>query len=227
MLKKIIHIGILMRFILSIVFTFFLVGCTITAPSQSSSSKSSTSKTTETSSSSSSSSDTALPISPQVRMLENRTIYDEDKSKAPDISGEYGLESGTDNYKSVSKAYMVIEKLDDTNFGYYYAVQDEKAKASDSTFGIFRYKEGKFLNKVLDEGTTTTLNDNITLITEGQRLKLVVLRSYGKRVIIWSRVLEDGKTEEPILTEALADAKNSYNQIYKEKFSQLTEKEGY
>jgi len=227
MLKKIILIGILMRFILSIIFTFFLVGCSFTAPSQSPSLESSTSKTTEISSSSSTSSDTELPVSPQVQMLENRTIYDEDKSKAPDISGEYGLETGTDNYKSIAKAYMVIEKLDDTNFGYYYAVQDEKAKAADGTFGIFRYKEGKFLNKVLDDGTTTTLNDNITLITEGQRLKLIVLRSYGKRVIIWSRVLEDGKTEDPFLTEALADAKISYTQIYKEKFSQLTEKEGY
>jgi hypothetical protein len=169
---------------------------------------------------------TALPISPQVKMLESRTAYEENKLIAPDISGEYELETGTDNYKSIAKAHMVIEKLDDTNFGYYYAVQDEKAKASDSVFGIFRYKNEKFLNKVLDKGTTTTLNDNITLITEGQRLKLVVLRSYGKRIIIWSRVLEEDKEIDDILKESLADAKVSYTQIYKEKFDKLTEKEG-
>jgi len=204
-----------MPVILTLILSLIMLGCTVPP------SPDNHSKTNKTASSS------ALPISPQVKMLESRTTYDENKLIAPDISGEYELETGTDHYKSVAKAYMVIEKLDDTNFGYYYAVQDEKAKASDGIFGIFRYKNGTFLNKVIDKGTTTTLNDNITLITEGQRLKLVVLRSYGKRVIIWSRVLEDGKKEDPILTESLADAKVSYTQIYKEKFNQLTEKKSY
>ena len=203
-----------MPVILPLILSLLMLGCAVPTPPKSNL------KIDKISSSS-------LPISPQVKMLESRTTYDENKLIAPDISGEYELETGTDNYKNVSKAYMVIEKLDDINFGYYYAVQDEKAKASDAIFGIFRYKEGKFLNKVLDEGTTTTLNDNITLITEGQRLKLVVLRSYGKRIIIWSRVLEDGQKEDSILSESLADAKISYTQIYKEKFDQLTEKEGY
>ena len=203
-----------MPVILTFILSFLMLGCSVPTPPDNNS------ETTKASSSSA-----PLPISPQVQMLENRTAYDENKLIAPDISGEYELETGTDNYKNISKAYMVIEKLDDKNFGYYYAVQDEKAKASDGIFGIFRYKGGKFLNKVLDEKTTTTLNDNITLITEGQRLKLVVLRSYGKRVIIWSRVLEDGQKEDPLLTESLADAKVSYTQIYKQKFDKLTEKE--
>ena len=220
-----------MPVILTLILSLLMLGCSsVEEPSPNISSTSSISpispnKTVKHSSSSSSSS--TLPISPQVKMLENRTAHEQNKFIAPDISGEYELETGTDNYKSISKAYMVIEKLDDTNFGYYYAVQDEKAKASDAIFGIFRYKEEKFLNKVLDEGNVTTLNDNITLITEGQRLKLVVLRSYGKRIIIWSRVLEDGQKEDPILSESLADAKVSYTQIYKEKFDQLTEKESY
>jgi len=211
-----------MPVILTLILSLFMLGCSVPTPPDNNS------ETNKTSPSPSPTSTLApLPISPQVKMLENRTAYDENKLIAPDISGEYELETGTDNYKSIATAYMVIEKLDDKNFGYYYAVQDEKAKASDAIFGIFRYKEGKFLNKVLDEGNVTTLNDNITLITEGQRLKLVVLRSYGKRVIIWSRVLEDGQKENPILTESLADAKVSYTQIYKQKFDQLTEKEGY
>jgi hypothetical protein len=205
-----------MPVILPLILLFILLGCAVSTPPDNHIKPSS--PITESD---------VLPISPQVRMLENRTSYDENKLIAPDISGEYELETGTDNYKSIAKAHMVIEKLDDKNFGYYYAVQDEKAKASDAIFGIFRYKKGKFLNKVLDEGTTTTLNDNITLITEGQRLKLVVLRSYGKRIIIWSRILEENKKEAPILAESLADAKTSYTQIYKEKFDKLTEKETY
>jgi len=171
-------------------------------------------------------SEESLPISPQISMLENRTVYVEDKSIAPDISGKYELEQGTDHQKTVSKAYMVIEKLDDVNYGYYYAVQDEKAIAN-GIFGIFRYREGTFLNKVLDEGNVTTLNHNITLITEGQRLKLVVVASFGKRTIIWSRVLEEGKKVPKVLSEALADAKISYTQIYKNKFDSFTEKEGH
>ena len=169
----------------------------------------------------------SLPISPQISMLENRTVYEEDKSIAPDISGNYELERGTDHQKSVSKAYMVIEKLDDQNYGYYYAVQDEKAIA-DGLFGIFRYRDGTFLNKVVDgDSEITTLNHNITLITEGQRLKLVVKGSFGKRTIIWTRVLEDGKKEDKSLSSALADAKKSYTQIYKDRFNTFIEKEGY
>jgi len=167
----------------------------------------------------------SLPVSPQVSMLENRTAYEDNKSIAPNISGTYELETGTDHHKNVSNAYMVIEKLNDQNYGYYYAVQDEKATAN-AFFGIFRYREGTFLNKVLDEGNMTTLNHNITLISEGQRLKLIVIGSFGKRTIIWSRVLEDNKTENKVLSEALADAKISYTQIYKDKFDTFTEKEG-
>ena len=204
-----------MPVILTLILSLLLFGCSI--PNQPTS-ESNTTKTSQLDKHS-------LPISPQVSMLENRTTYVEDKSIAPNISGTYELETGTDHHKIVSNAYMVIEKLDDQNYGYYYAVQDEKAIAN-GFFGIFRYRDGTFLNKVLDEGTVTTLNHNITLISEGQRLKLIVIGSFGKRIIIWSRVLEDNKTENKVLSEALADAKVSYTQIYKEKFDTFTEKEG-
>lgn len=204
-----------MPVILTFILSLFLLGCSVPNPPTS---ENNTTKTSQTDKNS-------LPISPQVSMLKNRTAYAEDKSIAPNIEGAYELETGTDHQKTVSNAYMIIEKLDDKNYGYYYAVQDEKAIA-DSFFGIFRYRDGTFLNKVLDEGSVTTLNHNITLITEGQRLKLIVIGSFGKRVIIWSRVLEDNKKENKILSEALADAKISYTQIYKEKFDTFTEKEG-
>jgi hypothetical protein len=204
-----------MPVILTLILSFFLLGCSVLKQPDSANSTTETTKVDKN----------ALPISPQVSMLENRTAYKEDKSIAPNISGAYELETGTDHHKTVSNAYMVIEKLDDLNYGYYYAVQDEKATAN-GFFGIFRYREGTFLNKVLDEGNVTTLNHNITLITEGQRLKLIVIGSFGKRTIIWSRVLEDNKTENKVLSEALADAKISYTQIYKDKFDTFTEKEG-
>jgi hypothetical protein len=204
-----------MPVILTLILSLFLFGCSVLKPQISDENATKTTKIDNLS----------LPVSPQVSMLENRTAYKEDKSVAPNISGTYELETGTDHHKNVTNAYMVIEKLNDQNYGYYYAVQDEKATAN-GFFGIFRYREGTFLNKVLDEGNVTTLNHNITLITEGQRLKLIVIGSFGKRTIIWSRVLEDNKTENNVLSEALADAKISYTQIYKEKFDTFTEKEG-
>ena len=216
-----------MPVIFTIIFSLFLVGCSVTnIPNKSLNIPETTqldSNITETIQLNLDKD--SLPISPQIKMLENRTAYKEDKSIAPNISGIYELETGTDHHKMVSNAYMVIEKLDDLNYGYYYAVQDAKAIAN-GFFGIFRYRDGTFLNKVLDEGSVTTLNHNITLITEGQRLKLVVIGSFGKRTIIWSRVLEDDKRENKVLSEALADAKVSYTQIYKDKFDTFTEKEG-
>ena len=207
-----------MPFILTLVFAFLFFGCAgspTPKTNHSSSSKSSTKSISPISIK-------ELPISPQVVMLESRTIYDENQFIPPDISGDYELEQGTDNYKIISNAYMTIEKLDDINYGYYYAVQDEKATAN-SFLGIFRYKDGAFVNKVIESGTTTSLNDNIKLITEGQRLKLVVLTSYGRRTIIWSRVLEDGKKENEALKDAMKDGKIGYTQIYKNKFKEFTE----
>jgi len=201
-----------MPFILTLVFAFFFFGCAASTPQNNHTNSKSISA----------SSPTKLPISPQVVMLESRTIYKHNKFIPPDISGNYELEQGTDNYKNISNAYMTIEKLDDINYGYYYAIQDEKATAN-SFVGIFRYKDGEFVNKVIESNTTTSLNDNIKLISEGQRLKLVVLTSYGKRTIIWSRVLEDGKKEHESLTEAMKIGKVDYTQIYKEKFKNFTE----
>ena len=204
-----------MPVLLTLILSFFLIGCSIPNQPNIENNSTKTSKSNKES----------LPISPQVQMLENRTVYAEDKSIAPDIAGTYELERGTDHNTEVSDAYMVIEKLNDQNYGYYYAIKDGKATPN-GFFGIFRYRDGTFLNKVLDEGNMTTLNHNITLITEGQRLKLVVVSSFGKKTIIWTRVLEDNKTENKELSEALADAKISYTQIYKEKFDNFTEKEG-
>jgi len=205
-----------MPIFLTLILSFFLIGCAI--PNQPNIENNTTKTTSKLNKES-------LPISPQVQMLENRTVYPEDKSVAPDIAGRYELERGTDHNTEVSDAYMVIEKLNDQNYGYYYAIKDGKATPN-GFFGIFRYRDGTFLNKVLDEGNVTTLNHNITLITEGQRLKLVVISSFGKKTIIWTRVLEDNKKENKELSEALNDAKVSYTQIYKEKFDNFTEKEG-
>jgi hypothetical protein len=160
-----------------------------------------------------------LPISPQFNGGKNEMDEAIDVS---DISGTYELEKGVDNYKTITKANMIIEKLDHQNFGYYYAVQDEKATPN-AFFGIFRLKNGTYYSKVIESETTTSLNSNIKLIIEDERLKLTVLTSYGRRIIVWSKVVDKTLIQDKELDEAMLDAKNSYTQIYKNKFHNLTE----
>jgi len=160
-----------------------------------------------------------LPLSPQ---LNGEPSELDEIIDISDISGTYELEKGVDNYKTVTKANMIIEKLDYENYGYYYAVQDEKATPN-AYFGIFRFKNGTYYNKVIESDTTTSLNDNIKLIIQDERLKLTVFTSYGRRIIIWDKVVNKTLIEDKELTEALKDAKESYTQIYKNKFANFTE----
>jgi len=160
-----------------------------------------------------------LPVSPQFHEDANDV---DDLIDVSDISGTYELEKGVDNYKTVTKANMIIEKLDNENFGYYYAVQDEKSTPN-AFFGIFRFKNNTYYNKVIESDTTTSLNDNIKLVIEDERLKLTVLTSYGRRIIIWDKVINKTLIQDTELTEALKDAKESYTQIYKDKFADFTE----
>ena len=200
-----------MPFILTLVLALFFTACANTTKTPDVTPSTSTSPTPLT--------QNELPISPQFNAGTNEMNEAIDVS---DISGTYELEKGVDNYKTITKANMIIEKLDHENFGYYYAVQDEKATPN-AYFGIFRFKNGTYYSKVIESNTTTSLNSNIKLIIEDERLKLTVLTSYGRRIIVWSKVLNKTLIQDKELKEAMIDAKNSYTQIYKNKFDNFTE----
>jgi len=208
-----------MPFILTLMLALLLTGCATNPSIEPSPSTMTTKKTPTITPKKHILTEADLPISPQ---LNGEPSELDEMIDVSDISGTYELEKGVDNYKTITKANMIIEKLDHENFGYYYAVQDEKATPN-AYFGIFRFKNGTYYNKVIESDTTTSLNANIKLIIADDRLKLTVLTSYGRRIIIWDKVLYKTLIQDKELTEALKDAKESYTQIYKDKFDNFTE----
>jgi len=146
-------------------------------------------------------------------------------NSAPDISGKYSLSQGVYSYGSISKeiiaSTLVIEKLDSDDFGFYYSAKVTKL-SPDNYFGIFHYKDGKFYNRVLETNTTTSLEDNIELIKDDEKIKLTVHTTTGKRIIIWKQKVKSNLVDTQELEDALKEAKSNYIQIYKERFEGFT-----
>ena len=142
---------------------------------------------------------------------------------APDIQGEYRFLRGTNLNvnKSIEEGYLVIEKLDETNFGYYYTFSLEKSTPS-TLFGIFNYDKGRFHQRVIkNEGSLTTENlTNTKIVTDGEKLELEVNIEGGSVNILWEYDLEGVVPFK--LQKSLKEAKQHYKEIYKDKFSQLT-----
>lgn len=148
-----------------------------------------------------------------------------EKSHAvPDISGNYALVKGSYIYNNGSLALqnkiesstMVIEKLDQNNFGYYYVTQVEGLNI-EGYFGGFTYKDGQFFQKVIDyPNTNTLLYDNITLVPKNHALKLTVKTINAKRVIQWNKI-DDVNESDPTILSALEEEKKAYLELFKEK----------
>ena len=135
-----------------------------------------------------------------------------------DIQGKYTLERGqisfADIRKNINSSDLVIEKLNENDFGFYYTIQVED-HSFDRYFGIFHYKDDKFVQKVISDGGEVSYYDNIELIKEEDRLKLTVKTNQGKRIIIWN------KNEENSPTAELLKAKKSYTGVCKAKYNEL------
>ena len=145
-------------------------------------------------------------------------------SSTPKIEGVYSLVEGSYIYKKyglafkskIEKSYIVIEKFDDNNFGYYYVTKLHDI-STQSYFGGFTYKNEKFYQRVIDyQRGGSILRDNITLNKENDRLQLMVKTMDGKRVMIW-RKQEQIKISNKAIYTALMDEKKVYKQLYKEK----------
>lgn len=143
----------------------------------------------------------------------------------PDISGKYALVEGAYIYNNgdlalqntIEASSIVIEKLDDENFGYYYVAKVEGMKNTEGYFGGFTYKDGQFYQKVIDYPTTNTLlYDNISLISEEDSLKLTVKTINAKRVIHWNKVNTIQK-DNTLISTALEEEKKAYIELFKEK----------
>ena len=140
----------------------------------------------------------------------------------PDIQGSYTLIEGANlNVKKrMEEGYLVIEKLDETNFGYYYTFILEESTPS-NFFGIFNYDKGKFHQRVIrDEGSLKTENlTNTKILTDGDKLALEVNIRGGSVNILWKHGIEEIASLK--LQKSLKEAKQNYKEIYKNNFSQL------
>ena len=145
---------------------------------------------------------------------------------APDIQGKYSLVQGSKSFgsgvrKMMEEGYLVIEKLDDNNFGYYYAFSVEKSSPI-SLFGIFNYEKGEFHQRVIkDEGAFTTENlTNTKIVTNGNQLGLDVNIEGGSVSSMWE--YDSSEFISPTIQKSLNEAKKDYKEIYKDRFSKLT-----
>ena len=163
---------------------------------------------------------TLLPTSTKKK---STFISEERKSDSyiPDIEGTYNLiegfysygEHGVLNKEKIKDSTIVIEKLSETEFGFYYVTRLENTLTT-SYFGGFTYKDDKFYQKVIDyPSTNTLLRDNITLKKKGNLLRLIVESTDEQRTILWG--LSSSGT--PSLAEKLDEEKNNYMTLYKEK----------
>lgn len=139
----------------------------------------------------------------------------------PNIAGTYNLVKGAYIYNNGSLALqntieassIVVEKLDENDFGYYYVTQVEGLK-TEGYFGGFTYKDGHFYQKVIDYPTTnTTLRDNIHLESTEDSLKLTVKTINAKRVIHWKK----NDTYTKSIETALKQEKRDYLELFKDR----------
>ena len=140
----------------------------------------------------------------------------------PPIEGKYNLVQGQYVFKdknlfmgdSIEASSIVIEKLSENDFGFYYVTKLKKHDAQ-GYFGGFTYKDKKFYQKLIDYPTTNTiLRDNISLKKSDETLTLTVHTLNGTRIITWK------KSDEPVSTlisDALDRERKDYLQLYRER----------
>jgi hypothetical protein len=220
-----------MRFIITVIVALLLTACTTTSPSPESS---------DNNQSKSIASTVPHELQPEVQtslpdsseFTEYNNFEANITSHDYDIEGRYKLRRGLymhggQNRGEIVNAYLVIEKLDDNNFGYYYA--DKTAKLPpNSTFGIFYYdKEAKkFHQKIIDGNSLIIRKGGINIIKDGDRLKITIRQSPGRKIIIWEKTEQIDIEQALLLDNAIEEARDSYVQVYQKNFEKLSENEG-
>jgi len=151
----------------------------------------------------------------------NSIINDSDTDIAPDqYSGYYKFIKGTDSFQgmfeSIDDGFLVIEKLDDNDFGFYYVIQSKKFPPNEK-YGIFHYKDGKFFQKFIND---PVLRDNVEMKKSDISLETAIATNKGTQAIQWETSSEDWiDTLSPKLQKLLKHSKENYRQIYKDKFT--------
>jgi len=159
---------------------------------------------------------------PIIQSSSSQTITIDTDTDIPNenYEGYYNLIKGSTHlggsYQQLDYGFLVIEKLDENDFGFYYVIQKGNSAPTDR-YGIFHYKEGKFFQKFLDG---SPLRDNVKVLKSGMELSTMISGNLGEYNLRWQEAFaEDINTLSPKLQTYLKDSKESYRQIYKENFS--------
>jgi hypothetical protein len=97
-----------------------------------------------------------------------------------------------------------------------------------STFGIFYYdKEAKkFHQKIIDGNSLIIRKGGINIIKDGDRLKITIRQSPGRKIIIWEKTEQIDIEQALLLDNAIEEARDSYVQVYQKNFEILSVNEG-
>jgi uncharacterized protein YehS (DUF1456 family) len=159
-------------------------------------------------------------------------------TKKPSIEGNYTLKEGRYSYNSnnaiaklVNSSDLVIEKLDDDDYGYYFTMQVENLTPTEE-YGIFHKKDNKFFKRIIystnitkdsnisidsnisDEHLKTEITNKVEIIVTEDTIKISMKIRDGKMVMIWSR--DKDSTKE--ITKGMRRAEHEYFKTYKERF---------
>jgi len=143
------------------------------------------------------------------------------ESVMPNIEGIFNLIEGSYKYNSdgltfkhdIKVSSIIIEKLTENEFGYYYVTKLD-GLTTNSYFGGFLFKEGKFYQKVIDDSThKISLIDNIRLTKFRNTLRLTIRTANAKRDIFWKK----SETADPSIAKELEEERKAYISFYKNK----------
>ena len=154
------------------------------------------------------------------------------------IEGNYTLEKGIYSYnknssinKVITSSNLVIEQLDDDDYGYYLTMQVGELIPTEAS-GIFHKKDNEYFKRIIystditkdsnisidskisDEHLKTEITDKVKITQNNNNIKISMKIGDGEATIIWTRDL-NGST---FRSKELKHAEHEYIKTYKERF---------
>jgi hypothetical protein len=172
--------------------------------------------------------------------LATKSINSVESKTMETIEGNYTLREGRFSYhengisidKVVNASKLVIEKLDDDDYGYYFTMQVENLTPTLES-GILHKDGDDYYNRLIylsdvTKDSNITIDSNVSddhikteikdkaevTLTDGNTLKIAMKLRDGNIIIIWDRDFNS----EDFQTKDIKDAKHDYEGTFKERF---------
>jgi hypothetical protein len=178
----------------------------------------------------------------EVPSIAKKTMPQPKSVTKPKLEGRYTLKKGIYSYsansainKNITTSDLVIEKLDNDDYGYYFTMQVENLIPTQE-YGIFHKQGDKYFKRIIystnitkdsnisidsnisDEHLQTEITDEVSIIQDKDTLKISMKIRDGKMVIIWTRDT-DSTTLPADADIELKRAEHEYIKTYKERFN--------